>query len=139
MCVPKLTHARLKPQVHAKLSALTEAEMMHVMTTPRNALLKQYRALFEADGIRLHFSQAALSAIAQRARAAETGARGLRSIMEEVLLESMYHLPSWSARGVRHCLVTEDTVLRGKMSELYPQPQIETADEPEEPPAAAMG
>jgi ATP-dependent Clp protease ATP-binding subunit ClpX len=125
--------------VHAKLSALTEAEMMHVMTTPRNALLKQYRALFEADGIRLHFSQAALVAIAQRARAAETGARGLRSIMEEVLLESMYHLPSWSARGVRHCLVTEGTILRGEMSELYPHPQHEAADEPEEPPAAAVG
>lgn len=125
--------------VHAKLSALTEEEMIHVMTTPRNALLKQYRALFEADGIRLHFSQAALLAIAQRARAAETGARGLRSIMEEVLLESMYHLPSWSARGVRHCLVTEETVLRGTMTELYPQPQVEAGDDPEEPPAAAMG
>ena len=81
----------------------------------------------------------ALSAIAQRARAADTGARGLRSIMEEVLLESMYHLPTWSARGVRHCLVTEDTVLHGKMSELYPQPEDEVADEPDEPPAAAVG
>ena len=57
----------------------------------------------------------------------------------QVLLESMYHLPSWSARGVRHCLVTEDTVLRGAMSELYPQPQVEAADDPEEPPAAALG
>ena len=55
---------------------------------------------------------------------ADTGARGLRSIMEEVLLESMYDLPSWSARGVRHCLVTEDTVLHDKMSELYPHPQV---------------
>ena len=51
----------------------------------------------------------------------------------------MYHLPSWSAQGVRHCLVTEDTVLRGAMSELYPQPQVEAADDPEEPPAAALG
>ena len=58
---------------------------------------------------------------------------------DQVLLESMYHLPSWSARGVRHCLVTEDTVLRGAMSELYPQPQVEAADDPEEPPAAALG
>ena len=58
---------------------------------------------------------------------------------DQVLLESMYHLPSWSAQGVRHCLVTEDTVLRGAMSELYPQPQVEAADDPEEPPAAALG
>ena len=46
---------------------------------------------------------------------------------------------SYSARGVRHCLVTEDTVLHGKMSELYPQPEDEVADEPDEPPAAAVG
>ena len=125
--------------VLAKLSALTRDEMVHVMTTPRNALLKQYCALFEADGVKLHFSRAALSAIAERARKSNTGARGLRSIVEEVLLESMYQLPTWGSRGVRHCLVTEDTVLHGKMSELYPQPEDEVADEPDEPPAAAVG
>jgi len=123
--------------VHTCLSALSEAEMMHVMTTPRNALLKQYCALFAADGVKLHFSRPALSAIAQKACAANTGARGLRSIVEEVLLESMYHLPTWEARGVRHCMVSEDTVLHGKAPELYPLPQDEAADEPE--PAAATG
>ena len=125
--------------VHTCLSALSEAEMMHVMTTPKNALLKQYCALFEADGVKLHFSRTALSAIAERARKSNTGARGLRSIVEEVLLESMYQLPTWGARGVRHCLVTEATVLQGKLPELHPLPQEEAVDETEEPPAAATG
>ena len=89
--------------------------------------------------MQLHFTPDSLKAIATRARGSNTGARGLRTIVEEVLLESMYHLPTWSARGVRHCLVTEDTVLHGKMSELYPQPEDEVADEPDEPPAAAVG
>lgn len=70
--------------VLAKLHALSEAEMVHVMTKPRNALLKQYSALFAADGIELGLTNGAVSAIARRAKQSNTGARGLRSIVEEV-------------------------------------------------------
>ena len=74
--------------VHAKLSALTEEEMMHVMTTPRNALLKQYCALFEADGVKLHFSRAALSAIA--------GSRSLSRFCPSMWVIARQGLPSSS-------------------------------------------
>ena len=75
--------------MHAKLSALTEEEMIHVMTTPRNALLKQYQALFAADGISLQLTNGAVAAIAEQADRSKTGARGLRSIVENALNESM--------------------------------------------------
>ena len=104
--------------VNAQLSGLTEDEMMHVMTVPRNALLKQYHALFAVDGVALQLTEGAVRAIAARAKAANTGARGLRAIVEEVLLESMYQLPTWSSRGVRSVVVTEGVVSRGELPEL---------------------
>lgn len=125
--------------VLAKLQALSEAQMMHVMTTPRNALLKQYRALFAADGIDLHFTEGALQAIADRARASNTGARGLRSIVEESLLEAMYLLPSWSSRGVQHVLVTQATIDDGKLPELHPLPLPEAKVDADDDVEAATG
>ncbi len=104
--------------VTAQLSALSEQEMMHVMAVPRNALLKQYHALFAVDGVGLQLTAGALRAIAARAKAANTGARGLRAIVEEVLLDSMYQLPAWSSRGVRSVVVTEGTVNRSELPEL---------------------
>ena len=100
------------------------------MTIPRNALLKQYRALFAADGIDLHFTEGALQAIADRARASNTGARGLRSIVERALNDAMYQLPAWRAAGVTDVLVTDETIVEGKLPTLYPPLALADAAEP---------
>jgi len=122
--------------VLAKLLALSEADMVHVMTKPRNALLKQYCTLFAADGVELAFTNGAVRAIARRAKASNTGARGLRSIVEEVLLDSMYELPGWRGRGVQQVLVTQETVEGAKHTpELFPPPR----DAEEEEEKAATG
>jgi len=122
--------------VHASLAELSELEMMHVLTAPRNALLKQYSALFEADGIQLHFTRAAIRAVASRAKSSNTGARGLRTIVEEVLLNSMYELPSWAQRGVQHAVVTEAMVLdTTQKPNLWPAPADQEEDCRDEPEA----
>jgi len=138
--------------VLAKLSTLTQEQMCHVMTVPRNALLKQYCALFEADGIALHFTTAAVQAVAAKADAQKTGARGLRSIVEVALNNAMYELPTWREQGVTHILVTEETINEGKMPRLFPDPAACEAstgygvascgtcdDKADEEPAAAIG
>jgi len=126
--------------VHASLSALTESQMMHVLCRPRNALLKQYCALFEADGVRLNVTHGALRAIAHRAQQSNVGARGLRSITEEVLLDSMYDLPGWAARGVQHMVVTEAMVLEGAKPQLIPEPsEAPPAEDPIEEVQHATG
>ena len=68
--------------------------LVKILTEPRNALVKQYRKLFEMDGVELEFTQDALEAVADQAILRGTGARGLRAIMEEVLLPVMYDIPS---------------------------------------------
>jgi len=126
--------------VVARLSALSTDEMMHVMTTPRNALLKQYCALFAADGVHLSFTTAAVDAIAKEAERARTGARGLRAIVERSLNEAMYNLPAWRARGVAHVVVTEETIVDGKLPLLQPEPMpVEEMAMEEEENAAATG
>ncbi|QKT02548.1 ATP-dependent Clp protease ATP-binding subunit ClpX [Ectothiorhodospiraceae bacterium 2226] len=80
--------------VIATLEELDEAALIQILTEPKNALSKQYRKLFEMEGAELEFREDALSAVAQKAMARRTGARGLRSILEGVLLDTMYELPS---------------------------------------------
>ena len=130
--------------VLAKLSALSREQMVHVMTTPRNALLKQYQAIFAADGISLHLTTEAVHAIAEQADRSKTGARGLRSIVEAALNDSMYQLTTWRAQGVTHVVVTDETILHGKPPVLHPAPsEMPTAaaeeDKEEEESAAAIG
>ncbi|HBT46585.1 MAG TPA: ATP-dependent Clp protease ATP-binding subunit ClpX [Peptococcaceae bacterium] len=92
------------------LEALDEAALIRVLTEPRNALVKQYQKLFEMDGVTLEFKEDALVAIAKEAIKRETGARGLRSILEEIMLDVMYEIPS---RGnVTKCIITKDVILR---------------------------
>jgi ATP-dependent Clp protease ATP-binding subunit ClpX len=79
--------------VIATLNDLDEAALVEILVKPKNALVKQYQRLFEMENAKLEFSDEALSAIAKRAIARKTGARGLRSIMESILLEPMYELP----------------------------------------------
>jgi ATP-dependent Clp protease ATP-binding subunit ClpX len=92
------------------LHALTENAMVQILTEPKNALVKQYQKLFEYDDVKLDFEKAALTAIAKKALERKTGARGLRSIMEEVLLDIMYEIPS--STNIESCKVTKDCILK---------------------------
>ncbi|GAA2206621.1 ATP-dependent Clp protease ATP-binding subunit ClpX [Nonomuraea monospora] len=92
--------------------------LVQILTEPRNALVKQYARLFELDGVRLDFTRDALEVIAELALLRGTGARGLRAIMEEVLLPVMYDVPGRT--DVTHVLITEDTVLQNVNPSLIP-------------------
>lgn len=95
----------------ASVTALDEPALIKVLTEPRNALIRQYQRLFELDEVQLVFETEALSAIAQLAMARGTGARGLRSILEEVLLPAMYEIPGRD--DIEKVVVTENTVKNG--------------------------
>src|SRR5438270_9324280 len=94
--------------VMSAIHQLSRDELMQILTEPRNALVKQFQRFFQFDGIELVFADEALSSVADKALERETGARGLRSIIEEVLLEVQFELPS--RRYVRKCVVTRETV-----------------------------
>jgi ATP-dependent Clp protease ATP-binding subunit ClpX len=91
---------------------LSREDLITILTTPRNALAKQFQRFFSFDGIELVFSDDALTAIADKALERETGARGLRSIIEEILLDVQFELPS--RRDVKKCVVTKETVATGR-------------------------
>ena len=97
--------------VVATLGELTEEALVRILTEPRNALLKQYRKLFEMDGVELEVHPSALGAIARRALERKTGARGLRSIVEHVLIDTMFDLPTFE--GVAQVVVDEHTIEDG--------------------------
>ena len=90
------------------LGSLDRQALVQILTEPKNALVKQYQKLFEMDDSLLEFEQEALDAIAEKALARNTGARGLRAIIEEIMLDVMYDIPS--ANNVEKCVVTKDTV-----------------------------
>ncbi len=98
--------------VISSLHSLDEKALMSIMTQPRNALVKQYKRLFQMEGVELEFKKDALEAVVRKAIRRGTGARALRSIMESTMLEIMYHLPS--KRDVARCTVTRATVEEGK-------------------------
>ena len=89
--------------VHVSLNDLDEASLIRILTEPKNALVSQYQELFRLDGCDLEFTERTLKAIAKEAIARETGARGLRSIMEKVMLPYMYDLPD--KEDVKHLLI----------------------------------
>ncbi|ADL68421.1 ATP-dependent Clp protease ATP-binding subunit ClpX [Thermoanaerobacterium thermosaccharolyticum] len=91
------------------LDSLDKDALIRILTEPKNALTKQYEKLFELDGVKLEFDKKALSVIAQKAIDRKTGARGLRSILEELMLDVMYEIPS--SDNIEKCIITEDTVL----------------------------
>jgi ATP-dependent Clp protease ATP-binding subunit ClpX len=90
------------------LTPLDEEGLVRVLTEPKNALVKQYQSLFQMEQCELSFTDEALRAIAKRALRKDTGARGLRSIIEETMLDIMYELPE-QERGSQ-CLITEEIV-----------------------------
>ncbi len=94
--------------VIATLTDLDEPALITILTEPKNALVKQYQRLFELEGVQLTFTEEALAAIARRAIKRKTGARGLRSIMEEILLDSMFELPGMAS--VEEVVVNEEAV-----------------------------
>ena len=98
--------------VIATLEDLDESALIKILTEPKNALSKQYAKLFEMEGMRLRFEPEALQAIAKRALERKTGARGLRSIMESILLDTMFELPGME--GVEEIVVDNDVVVGGK-------------------------
>ncbi|MGM9581243.1 MAG: ATP-dependent Clp protease ATP-binding subunit ClpX [Anaerovibrio sp.] len=94
------------------LAPLEEADLVEILTKPKNALVKQYQHLLDLDGVKLSFDDEALRSIAREALKRKTGARGLRSIIEELMKNVMYEIPSMD--GVTDCLVTKDVVLEKK-------------------------
>jgi len=102
--------------VVASLEDLDEEALVQILTAPKNALVKQYKRLFEMDSVELEFSDDALRAIAHKAIARKTGARGLRSIMENILLEPMFELPS--LEGVDEIVINRE-VVEGRSKPLY--------------------
>lgn len=106
--------------VIATLDDLDEDVLIRILTEPRNALVKQMQKLFELEGVHLRLTETALKAIAHQAVLKNSGARGLRAIMEDCLLDTMYELPSLV--NVRECVVDEDTVLKKKSPLLVCEP-----------------
>ena len=107
--------------VVATLHELTEDALIEILVEPKNALSKQYKRLLELDGVRLNITDAALSAIAKKAIVRKTGARGLRAILEESMLEIMYDVPSMD--NVKEVVVNEDVISGGA------QPMVVFEDE----------
>ena len=92
------------------LDLLDEDSLVRILTEPKNALTKQYQSLFEIDGVKLEFTEEAIHEIAHLAVERKTGARGLRSIMEDVMMDMMYEIPSDDSIGI--CTVTKEAVLK---------------------------
>ena len=95
--------------VTAALDMLDEQALKDILVKPRNALTKQYKKLFELDGVELEFEDEAISAIAKKSFERKTGARGLRSICENIMMDAMYEAPS--DMSVAKCIVTKEAVL----------------------------
>lgn len=90
------------------LKGLDKEALIRILKEPKNALIKQYQKLFDMDGVKLKFDEEAVTAIAEKAYERKTGARGLRSIMEDVLMDTMYDIPS--DETIEECLITKETV-----------------------------
>ena len=98
--------------VVATLHSLNETALLNILTEPRNALAKQYKKLFMMEGVELEIEDAALEAVVAKAVSRGGGARALRAIVEEVMLDIMYQLPS--RQNVSKCIVTKDTIIKSK-------------------------
>lgn len=94
--------------VSVGLDLLDEDALVRILTEPKNAITKQYKKLFEMDNVELEFEEDAIRAIAKRSVERKTGARGLRAIMEETMMDTMFEIPSESL--VRKCIITKDAV-----------------------------
>jgi ATP-dependent Clp protease ATP-binding subunit ClpX len=116
--------------VIATVDDLDIDDLVHVLTQPKNALVKQYEKFFEMDGVELLVTDKALGAIAEQAMNRGTGARGLRAIMEEVLLDTMYELPARS--DIAQVVIDEQVVRERVNPTLVPITELASTDMPEE-------
>jgi ATP-dependent Clp protease ATP-binding subunit ClpX len=96
--------------VIATLEDLSEQALVDIIAKPRNALLKQYTKIFEFENVKLKFKDDALWAVAREAIARKSGARGLRAILEEIMLDIMYDIPS--QENVKECVISEEVILK---------------------------
>jgi ATP-dependent Clp protease ATP-binding subunit ClpX len=115
------------------VSNLEKEALVRILVEPKNALVKQYKKVFELDNVELEFSNDALEAVAEQAITRGTGARGLRAILEEVLLQVMYDIPSRD--DISRCVIDRDTVLNNVAPTLVPKD--ESAGKPARPKRAA--
>ncbi len=97
----------------ATLNEITKEDMVHILTEPKNALIKQYKKLFAMDGVELEFDATALRMVAKKAKERKTGARGLRSILEDIMLDLMYDLPELKGQKI---IIDEDFVNKKQKS-----------------------
>jgi ATP-dependent Clp protease ATP-binding subunit ClpX len=111
--------------VVATLAELSENALVDILTKPKNALVKQYQKLFEFEEVRLRFSDAALRAVARQAAKRKSGARGLRSILETVMLDLMYDIPSRD--DVEECVINEEVIEQGSNPLLVLKQEAESA------------
>ena len=111
--------------VIATLEALDQKSLVKILVEPKNALVKQYRKFFDYDGVDLVFTDDALEAIAAQAFTRGMGARSLRTIIEEVMLNIMYEIPS--TQDVKKCIVTAETILEGKEPTLVTLSEMKAA------------
>src|SRR5690606_14806660 len=96
----------------ASLHELTREDLVRVLVEPRNAILRQFQKLFELENVKLHFKDETIEAIADLAIAKETGARGLRNILEEAMLSIMFDIPS--RKDVKECIITPGVIRNGE-------------------------
>ena len=102
--------------VTVSLDLLDKEALIRILTEPKSSLVKQYQKLMELDGVKLEFDKAALDAIAETSLAGKTGARGLRAIMEDIMMDTMFRVPSDDT--IKGCMITKD-VVEGKGQPLY--------------------
>ncbi|MCD6116399.1 ATP-dependent Clp protease ATP-binding subunit ClpX [bacterium] len=117
-----LLHFGLIPELIGRMPVITtldelgEEALMKILLEPRDALIKQYKHLLELDGVDLEFKVNSLSAIVEEAMKKKTGARSLRSIMENIMMDIMFDIPS--KKNVERCIITKDVVTKGKKPQL---------------------
>jgi len=102
--------------IHVSLDNLDKEDLMRIITEPKNSIIRQYTASFKLDDVELVFKPDAIEAIAEKSIAQKTGARGLRSIVENIMIEVMYDIPS--RKGIKRVIVNRDTVEKAKLPEL---------------------
>ena len=109
--------------INVTLEMLDRDALIRILTEPKSAIVKQYQKLLELDDVRLEFDQEALEEIADISLARKTGARGLRAIMENVMMDTMYHAPSDSS--IKTCLITKE-VVKGEVDPIYNSESVTT-------------
>jgi ATP-dependent Clp protease ATP-binding subunit ClpX len=112
--------------VIATLKELDERALVEILKKPKNALVKQYKKLFEMENVKLDFTEGALNAVAKEALKRKSGARGLQSILENIMLDIMYEIPSKG--NVRECLINDEVIFKGEGPILVYEKEAEEAE-----------